>query len=232
MHQLLHRLYERDVRSGSSRRTMVVALAILAASVCLLLALSQLPFHEVLSTDGTIEPSHPELVRGEADGTIGRNLLRLGEVYEADAPILSVVSAGGAERVYTAPCRCIILRSELLQRFTGTVRAGELIAEFVDATRLVVRFPVTGRWRSAIAAGDKVHVMDAQGTSRRAIIEQIYPFRPLQPRRGPRREDQLGLEAIASLPGGAALALGSAVTVRFEAPPIALWRFFVNGLGQ
>ena len=226
MHQLLHRIYERDVRSGSSRRTMVVALAILAASVCLLLALSQLPFHEVLSTEGVIEPSHPELLRGEADGTIGRNVLRLGEVYEAGAPVLSVVSAGGAERVYTAPCRCIILRSELLHRSTGSVRAGELIAEFVDATRLVVRFPVTGRWRSAIAAGDKghvvVHVVDARGASREANIEQIYP----------RRGDQLGLEAIAALPGGAALALGSAVTVRFEAPPVALWRFFVNGLGQ
>jgi hypothetical protein len=222
VHQLLHRLYERDVRSGSSRRTMVVALAILAASMCLLLALSRLPFREVLSTEGVIEPGHPELLRGEADGTIGRNLLRLGEVYEAGAPVLSVVSAGGAERVYAAPCRCIILRSELLQRFTGSVRAGELIAEFVDATRLVVRFPVTGRWRSAIAAGDKVHVVDAQGTSREGIIEQIYP----------RRGDQLGLEAIASLPGGAALSVGSAVTVRFEAPPVALWRFFVNGLGQ
>ena len=145
MHQLLHRLYERDVRSGSSRRTMVVTLAILAASVCLLLALSRLPFHEVLSAEGVIEPGHPALVRGEADGTIGRNLLRLGEVYEAGAPVLSVVSAGRAERVYTAPCQCIILRSELLQRFTGSVRAGELIAEFVDANRLVVRFPVTGR---------------------------------------------------------------------------------------
>jgi HlyD family secretion protein len=220
--ELIYRLYQRDVGSGSYRHTLAVALVTLAVSVGILLALARLPFHEVLVADGVVEPRQLELVHSETTATIQRNLLRLGETYRLGAPIFSVTAADGSERVYTAPCRCVLIRSELWRRSAGEVRAGELIAELIDPTEPEVRFSVTARWRGAIAAGAKVHVLDEAGQQQLGAITRVYP----------RRAERLGLEAVVTMPKRAALTLGAQVAVRFEAPEVPLWQFFLNNLGH
>jgi hypothetical protein len=221
MLNVLQRLYQRDVASGTYRATLVAGLCGLAISAAVLLVLSRLPFREVVSATGVVEPAHLESVRAETAAVIGRNDLRLGVLYQVGTPVLVVHGGEGAsilERVYSAPCRCVILKSELLNRSIGPVRPGELIAEFADPDRVAVRFALPAQWRGAVAIGDR-------STSHAGMVTQIYP----------RRGEQLGLEAVATVGNTAGIAapiLGSAVTIRFEAPPVPLWRFFVTSLGR
>jgi hypothetical protein len=232
MLNVLQRLYQRDVASGTYRATLVAGLCGLAISAAVLLVLSRLPFREVVSATGVVEPAHLESVRAETAAVIGRNDLRLGVLYQVGTPVLVVHGGEGAstlERVYSAPCRCVILRSELLNRSIGPVRPGELIAEFADPDRVAVRFALPAQWRGAVAIGGAdhvaVHVIDDRSTSHAGMVTQIYP----------RRGEQLGLEAVATVGNTAGIAapiLGSAVTIRFEAPPVPLWRFFVTSLGR
>jgi len=220
--RLLYRLYERDVGSGDHRGTLLAAIAIIAASGGMLGALAGLSLHPAHQAEGTVEPGRVELLQSEADGTIRQNHLAQGKLYEAGETVLEAGTPEGAGpvRVYTAPCHCALTRSDLLRRAAGPVRAGELIAELTDTAHPVVRFPVDGRWLETVAPGGRITVLSPQGATLEAIIERVCPH----------HEGDFGMEAVAALPSGAALAPGTRVTVYVVTRPIPLWRFFVDSL--
>jgi hypothetical protein len=222
--EFLYRLYERDVGSGDYRGTLLLAFAVVASGIGLLATLATRPLHEVYTAEGSVEPGRFEEFRIETDGLIQQNRLQLGTVYAPGEPVFTALPAGsgGAPRVYAAPCRCGVSRSDLLHRTTGPVRAGELVAEFVDTTSWKVRFPIEGRWRESLAPGARVHVLDGDRASRVGSVERVYslPGAPLH------------AEASIPAPDGHTLAPDQRVTVKVEMPPVSLWRLFVESLGR
>ena len=224
MLEFLYRLYERDVGSGDYRGTLLLAFGVVASGIGLLATLATRPLHEVYTADGRVEPGRLEQFHSEADGLIQQNRLELGKVYAPGEPVFTAApgSSGGTPRVYAAPCRCVVIRSDLLHRTTGPVRAGELVAEFADTTHWKVRFPLEGRWQGGISPGAQVHVLDGDRASLVGSIERVYSL-PGEASHG---------EASASVPGGPGLAPGHRVTVKVEMPPVSLWRLFVESLGR
>ncbi|MDC0713195.1 HlyD family efflux transporter periplasmic adaptor subunit [Stigmatella sp. ncwal1] len=221
MLEFLYRFYERDVGSGEYRSTLLLAFAVVASSIGLLGTLATRPLHEVYTAEGRVEPGRVDQFHSEANGIIQQNRLQLGMAYEPGEPVFAMTSEGGdTPRIYAAPCRCVLTRSDLLHRTRGPVRVGELVAEFADTTAWKVRFPLQGRWQSSISPGAKVHVLEGDRASLVGSVERVYP----------QSQGTSHMEAAASVPGSRTLSPGSPVTVKVEVPPVSLWRLFVESL--
>jgi hypothetical protein len=225
MIRFLHRLYQRDVDTGTYRGTLAAALAMIGASAVILTLLARLPFREVLTAEATVEPVRTVEVRGDSPAILRRNSLRLGAHYAAGAPLVTVDRGDGAERIYASPCDCELVRSDLLSSASGTVAPGALIAELIDVSQLELRFPVNDAWHRATAVGSAVHVTDDRGVQRRGTIARVVPLRTAD-------HDKLGVEAVATLPTASALTLGTQLTVHWESPPVPLWRFLLRSVGR